>query len=149
MSVRYAHTNIISADWRRLVKFYETVFECVPVPPERAQSGAWLEQGTGVAGAELAGMHLRLPGYGDKGPTLEIYQYKTMTQKPAPAPNRKGFGHLAFAVDDVDAKLAEVIAHNGRALGEPVTTHIHGAGDIRFVYATDPEGNILEIQRWL
>jgi predicted enzyme related to lactoylglutathione lyase len=149
MGIRYAHTNIISVSWRELARFYETVFDCVPVPPERAQSGAWLETGTGVPGAELAGMHLRLPGHGDNGPTLEIYQFKAMDEKPDPAPNRKGFGHMAFAVDDVDAKLAEVIANGGRALGQPVTAHISGAGDIRFVYAADPEDNIIELQRWL
>ena len=27
---RYAHTNLIARDWRRLVDFYQTVFGCVP-----------------------------------------------------------------------------------------------------------------------
>lgn len=148
MPVRYAHTNIISADWRKLAQFYQEVFECVPVPPERSQRGEWLEKGTGVPNAELSGMHLRLPGHGENGPTLEIYQYTHIEDKPAPAANRRGFGHLAFAVDDVAATLAQIITCGGASLGEIVTTHIPGAGDIAFVYATDPEGNIIEIQRW-
>lgn len=149
MPVRYVHTNIISENWRTLAKFYQEVFECVPVPPERSQSGSWLEAGTGVEGATLAGVHLRLPGYGERGPTLEIYQYTTMREKSEPAANRKGIGHLAFAVDDVEATLRMIIARGGRALGRVVTAHVPGAGEICFVYASDPEGNIIELQRWL
>ena len=32
---RYGHTNLIAADWRALASFYEELFGCVPVPPER------------------------------------------------------------------------------------------------------------------
>jgi predicted enzyme related to lactoylglutathione lyase len=35
MSARYAHTNLIAMDWRRLAAFYRDVFDSVPVPPER------------------------------------------------------------------------------------------------------------------
>lgn len=148
MAIRYAHTNIISKNWKELVKFYEEVFECTPVPPERSQSGQWLEDGTGVKGAELAGMHLKLPGHGDKGPTLEIYQYKHMKEKPELAANRQGLGHLAFAVDDVSEMLDRVVAQGGQALGKITTTTVTGAGNITFVYVTDPEGNIIELQKW-
>lgn len=148
MTVRYAHTNIIAADWRKLAAFYETVFACVPVPPQRSQSAEWLAKGTGVPNAALEGIHLRLPGHGEAGPTLEIYSYSEIESNLKPVPNRKGLGHLAFVVDDVDAKLAEVVAHGGRPLGEVVTAEVAGAGTITFVYAADPEGNILEIQKW-
>jgi predicted enzyme related to lactoylglutathione lyase len=148
MAVRYAHTNLIATDWRRLARFYEAVFACVPVPPERDQAGEWLERGTGVPGAHLQGVHLRLPGHGDDGPTLEIYSYATMEEKPAPRANRKGLGHLAFEVDNVEATLAAIEAHGGRALGEVTTREVSGVGVLTFVYATDPEGNILEVQRW-
>ena len=148
MGIRYAHTNIISKNWRELAKFYEEVFECAPVPPERSQSSKWLEEGTGVEDAALAGMHLRLPGYGDNGPTLEIYQYKHMKEKPEPAANRRGLGHLAFAVDDVSEMFDKVIAKGGKALGQIVNANVPGAGSITFVYVTDPEGNIIELQKW-
>ena len=148
MAIRYVHTNIISKNWRELIKFYEEVFECMPVPPGRSQSGKWLEEGTGVERAELAGMHLRLPGHGDNGPTLEIYSYNHMQEKPEPVANRKGLGHLAFAVDDVSKMLDRVIAKGGKALGKVTTAEVAGAGTITFVYVTDPEGNILELQKW-
>ena len=148
MNVRYAHTNIIGKDWRKLAHFYTRIFNCEFVPPERNQSGEWLEKATGVSGAALQGVHLRLPGHGQNGPTLEIFSYKEALEKPESAPNREGIGHLAFEVDDVDACLEAVIEAGGRALGQVVTRNIEGAGNIRFLYAADPEGNILELQHW-
>lgn len=149
MAVRYAHTNIIAGDWRSLVDFYIRVFGCTPVPPERDQSGAWLEKGTGVKNAALRGMHLRLPGHGDDGPTLEIYSYAEMLDNSLPpAANRKGLGHLAFEVEDVKTKLEELLANGGRALGDVVVKRVPGAGVITFAYTVDPEGNIIELQSW-
>jgi len=148
MSIRYAHTNIIAEDWRRLAAFYEQVLGCEPLPPPRDQSGAWLDRGTGLTNAHLCGVHLRLPGCAPEGPTLEIYGYDTVAPaQPGPA-NQRGLGHLAFAVDDVAALLDEIIAHGGSALGSPSEADIPEVGRLSFVYARDPEGNIIELQRW-
>ena len=148
MNITYAHTNIIARDWRLLARFYERVFDCSFVPPERDQQGDWLARGTGVADAHIQGAHLRLPGHGPNGPTLEIYSYTAMEPKAAPAANRQGFGHLAFVVDDVPALLASVLASGGSALGEVVSREVVGVGLLTFVYVTDPEGNIIELQHW-
>ena len=75
LQAKYVHTNLIARDWHALADFYQRVFGCVPVPPERDLSGPLMEAGTGLPGAHLRGMHLRLPGYGDTGPTLEIFNY--------------------------------------------------------------------------
>jgi catechol 2,3-dioxygenase-like lactoylglutathione lyase family enzyme len=107
--MRFAHTNLVARDHRRLTRFYCEVFGCIPMLPERDLSGAWLERGTGVAGARVRGMHLALPGYGADGPTLEIFGYDEMVERPEPAANWRGLGHLAFAVDDVEATLARVL----------------------------------------
>ena len=74
MPMKYVHTNLIAKDWRRLSAFYQEVFGCVPVPPERDLSGEWVDKATGISGAHIFGMHLRLPGYGDAGPTLEAFR---------------------------------------------------------------------------
>ena len=146
--MRYAHTNIISKDWQALASFYEAVFACVPVPPARDQDKDWLAKGTGVPNAHLKGMHLRLPGHGDNGPTLEIYSYTSMEDKPSPLANRLGIGHLAFEVDNVAEVLEQVLAAGGSALGEIIEAEVEGVGMLTMIYATDPEGNILEIQNW-
>jgi len=146
--VRFAHVNLIAQDWKRLVAFYERVFHCTAVPPERDLGGPWLEASTGVEGARIRGLHLRLPGYGDHGPTLEVFQYSRLTERGIPAPNRPGLAHIAFSVDDVETVRQAVIAAGGGSVGETVTAEIPNAGRITFAYVTDPEGNIIELQRW-
>lgn len=146
--VRHGHTNVIAQDWRRLVDFYVTVFGCEPVPPERDLHGPVVEAGTGVSGATLNGMHLRLPGHGPDGPTLEIYSFGTMPPKPPTAIDRPGYGHLAFQVTDVAAARREVLAAGGIALGGIVRTQVAADRSVTWCYVTDPEGNPVELQSW-
>jgi catechol 2,3-dioxygenase-like lactoylglutathione lyase family enzyme len=145
---RYGHTNIIAADWKRLVGFYVEVLGCVVVPPERHYQGENLERGTGVRGAEVMGAHLRLPGHGPDGPTLEIFTYTTSVDRPPTAVNRPGFGHIAFMVDDVQAAREEVLAAGGRAIGDVVTLTAPNGARVTWTYVTDPEGNVIELQTW-
>jgi predicted enzyme related to lactoylglutathione lyase len=145
----YRHTSIVAADWRALAAFYEGVFGCTPVPPRRDLSGDWLARGTGVREAHLAGVHLRLPGCCDDGPTLEIYGYSRTEPRPRPvAANREGLAHIAFLVDDVEEAAGLVLAHGGSLVGEVATADLDGVGRLTFVYAADPEGNIVELQAW-
>lgn len=148
MRARYGHTNLVARDWRRLAAFYRDLFECVPVPPERDYRGPDLERGTGVRGATLQGVHLRLPGHGEDGPTLEIYTYGEEPEPTSPAANRPGWGHIAFAVDDVAAARATVLRAGGGSVGEVVTLVTGDGRRVTWCYVTDPEGNIVELQSW-
>ena len=143
----YVHTNLIARDWKRLARFYSEVFGCEPRPPERDMSGAWLDQLTSLQNAHLSGVHLQLPGYRDDGPTLEIFSYDQLVEPELPSANQCGFGHIAFAVDDVDEALQAVTAASGSTVGNIVTTEVDGVGVLRAVYARDPEGNIVELQK--
>jgi predicted enzyme related to lactoylglutathione lyase len=148
MRAKYVHTNIIAEDWRSLAAFYATVFGCTRVPPERDYAGDTFDAGTGLKGAHLRGAHLRLPGYGDDGPTIEIYSYDLHEARPAVAINRPGFGHIAFEVADVAQAHAEILAHGGAAVGEIVTLSPQAGMHVTWCYMTDPEGNVIEIQSW-
>jgi len=146
--MRFVHTNIISTNWKTLADFYIQTFQCKIIPPIRKQSGAWLDKGTGLKKALLQGVHLLLPGYGQNGPTLEIYQYQTIDNQKANEANTEGYRHIAFEVEDVENTLKLLISNGGASIGEVTTQKIEGVGILTFVYAKDPEGNIIELQSW-
>ena len=146
--MRFAHTNIVSTNWKALVDFYIKTFDCKIVPPIRNQSGVWLDKGTGLINAKLEGAHLLLPGHGENGPTLEIYQYQNVQNQNNITPNTKGYGHIAFEVESLETTIEILLKNGGKMNGEVTKRKIEGVGEITFVYARDPEGNLIELQRW-
>jgi predicted enzyme related to lactoylglutathione lyase len=148
IDARFGHVNVIARDWQSLARFYTEVFGCTFVPPERDIRGPVLERGTGISGAALRGAHLRLPGLGADGPTLEIYQFDEMPDGAASVANQPGFRHIAFAVPSVPAARDAVLAAGGGVVGEIVTTRTTDGRFVTWTYLTDPEGNILELQSW-
>jgi len=148
MNVEFMHLNIVSKDWRKLSRFYINVFNCKPKLPERHLSGAWLDKATKIKNAKIDGIHLILPGNYDNPPTLEIFEYNQNDYESLKSINRLGYTHIAFHVDNVD-KICKLLEENGgRKLGEIITQEIENVGIITFVYAKDPEGNIIELQHW-
>ena len=145
---KYVHTNLIARNWRELACFYAVVFGCEPVPPQRDQQGPWLDAATGLEGARLQGMHLRLPGGGPGGPTLEIYSYDETRARGLAMANDAGYSHVGFLVEDVSSAVREVVDHGGTVLGEIASTTVMGVGDLEVMYVRDPEGNIIELQAW-
>lgn len=144
---RYVHTNIIARDFKRLVDFYKTVFNCRSIGETRDLRGGWLDSLTGIKGSHITGEHLCLPGYGENHPTLEIFSYDSM-EESARAINTRGIAHIAFEVDDVERTLALVREHGGGQIGEVVRAQYDDGRRAVLVYATDCEGNIIELQSW-
>lgn len=145
---RYVHTNIIAKDARKLIHFYKTVLHCKSINETRDLSGPWLDRLTGLNEAHITGEHLLLPGYGEDHPTLEIFTYDMLKETVAPEINLSGIAHIAFEVDDVETTLAEIINAGGSRVGELVTAAYPNGQEAVFVYARDPEGNIIELQSW-
>ena len=148
ISAKYVHTNLIAEDWQALSKFYQKIFGCVPCPPERDYRGEKITAGSGVPDAHLRGEHLLLPGFGEDGPTLEIFNYNMMEERVATAVNRPGFAHIAFSVPDVEKAQKMVLEAGGHAVGEVVTMQNARGAEVTWCYVTDPEGNIIELQAW-
>ena len=91
------------------------------MPPERDIRGADLDAATGLHDAHLTGAHLRLPGHGDAGPTLEIFSYDELEAHPGDRVDRPGWGHVAFQVPDVPAAVEAVLAAGGGRIGDVIT----------------------------
>jgi predicted enzyme related to lactoylglutathione lyase len=108
MRARFVHTNIVAQNRQRLARFYDQVLGWAPVLPERYLAGDWLEAATGVPDARIQGIHLRLPGFGDHGPTLVVLHHNHQEERPVTAADRPGFADIACAVDDVQAAINAV-----------------------------------------
>ena len=148
MKIKFVHTNIIAKDWEKLAQFYIKTFGCQTVYPERDLAGEWIDQATNIKDVRIRGIHLRLPGYED-GPTLEIFQYdKQLESDGLPEINRPGFAHIAFLVENVQIFYDKLLQNGGSKLGDIVEKEIEGVGVLTVAYVRDPEGNIIEIQRW-
>lgn len=145
---RYVHTNIIAKDVRKLIDFYKTVLHCKSINETRDLSGEWLDKLTGLNKAHILGEHLLLPGYGEEHPTLEIFSYDMLKESISSEINRPGIAHIAFEVDDVETTLQEIINAGGTSIGDVVKAAYPNGQEAVFVYAQDPEGNILELQSW-
>lgn len=148
MKTKFAHVNIISKNWQALADFYINVFECKPKLSERDLSGEWLDKLTDLHDSKIKGIHLLLPGYDSDGPTLEIFEYNQNIENVKKHINLEGFSHIAFTVENVEEKLNLLLKNGGSTVGELIDTEIKGVGKISVVYAKDPEGNIIEIQKW-
>lgn len=145
---KYVHTNLIAEDWKSLSNFYCEVFGCTVVPPERDYKGEKLEAATGISGVHLRGVHLRLPGFDVDGPTLEIFSYEPQNEKLKTCVNRPGFGHIAFQVDEVEKAKEIVLNNGGKIIGDIVELQTSNGSKVKWCYVTDPEGNIIELQKW-
>jgi glyoxylase I family protein len=89
-----------------------------------------------------------MPGYDTNHPTIEIFSYDQMEGKLTHRINTYGIAHLAFEVDNVAKTLEKVIAKGGGIIGELVHVDYEDGRKATFVYATDIEGNIIELQSW-
>ncbi|NIP72739.1 MAG: VOC family protein [Gammaproteobacteria bacterium] len=126
--------------------FYTEVFGCVPLREINHLTGTWIEEITSVAGAEIRYVHLRFPGFGADGPELELVQYLNPSRKFDITPDTYGFGHVSFGVADVHKALEAIVTAGGGRVGEVLTGDVPNRGRLTEVYATDPEGNIIELQ---
>ena len=78
------------------------------------------------------------------GVTLEIVGERAPGQ-PSPAGfERRGWQHLAWEVEDVDAAYADLIAR-GVAGHSPPVDFPPDAPRLRIAFLTDPDGNLLEL----
>ena len=148
IKAKYVHTNLIAEDWRKLAGFYEEVFGCKIVLPERDYKGKEIEAGTGIQNVHLRGAHLRLPGYPENGPTLEIFSYSPQENRNQAKINQPGFGHIAFQVDDVEKAKEIVLSYGGKEIGDIVTLQVTSDSLVTWCYVADPENNVIELQSW-
>jgi catechol 2,3-dioxygenase-like lactoylglutathione lyase family enzyme len=142
--MKFSHISMVARDTDRLADFYKAVFGCEDTVRRWTMSGEAVSRGNGVSNSEIYAAWLSLPGA--DGPFLEIFQYKTIEDCPAPPVNRPGYGHLSFEVENIHAIFDAVIEAGGMPLGE-ITDLGTEQAPVLCVYARDPEGNIIELEQ--
>ena len=148
LQIKYVHTNIVAKNWKKLADFYIKVFDCKIVPPIRHYTGKDLDSAVKIEGIQLNGVHLRLPGYKNTGPTLEIFSYTPSLKKQNRKVNTPGITHLAFEVGDVQKVYKKVIENGGKKVGKIITLTRSDCKKVTWCYVKDPEGNMIELQKW-
>ena len=142
--MKFGHVSIVARDTDRLADFYKEVFGCEETVKRRTMSGDLISRGNGVPNSEIYAAWLSLPGV--DGPFLEIHQYKRLQDRPTPAVNQPGYGHMSFEVEDIRATFDAVIDAGGAPLGEIVELGTADAPCL-CVYMRDPEGNVVELEQ--
>jgi catechol 2,3-dioxygenase-like lactoylglutathione lyase family enzyme len=142
---RIFHVNVNCSDLARSRDFYVQgcgLAEGVRTAPEQAQSGTAF----GLDRARWEAWILVGPN-GFDGGAIDLLEW----QEPSPAGaapkalNDAGFQRLGVTVADLDATMANVAAHGGDVWGEPVIHHLPNGGEVRILFASDPDGVAVEV----
>lgn len=143
--MRLLHISLTARDADKLSEFYREVFGCVDRRPPKRLSGEAVSRGNGLANSSIYAVWLNFPN--NAGPFLEIMEYAETIGRDAPAVNEPGYGHLAFAVQDLSKTIENVLLLGGSLQGR-VTNFGTKKQPHLIVYVRDSEGNILELEQF-
>jgi catechol 2,3-dioxygenase-like lactoylglutathione lyase family enzyme len=139
------HVGLTIRDLDRSIAFYQGVLGLeLHVAPNAPVEGPHVAHALGVE--PPAALRVALFRVGDDGTQIELLQYLSPPSDTsrAPAQNNIGAAHVAFAVDDVRATVAELEA-KGVTFVSNVNVLDDGAlAGWRWVYFKDPDGHTLE-----
>jgi catechol 2,3-dioxygenase-like lactoylglutathione lyase family enzyme len=137
------HVGITVPDLERGIEFYNGVLDLeLADPPSPIFDDPDLGPAVGVPGANLRQVNLRL---GEA--IVELLEYTAPEppyERPVPA-NAHGAAHLAFQVEDVEAKKAELEEAGVEFLSEVNFVEDGVLAGWRWVYFRDPFGIVLEL----
>lgn len=132
---RCAHASLAVRALDPAVRFYGDAFAYREL--FRAELTEQIEGMTGVAGVSCSLAQLQHPD----GSVLELIAFAGVPEERTDdAPVRVGHGHVAFAVEDLEAALDRVVALGARRLGSVV-----GFPDGEAVYLREPSGSVFEL----
>jgi glyoxylase I family protein len=137
------HVGITVSDLERGIDFYHGVLGLGFVnEPSPVFDDPALGPAVGVPGAALRQVSLALGGV-----TLELLEY-SRPESPVAAPlpqNALGAQHVAFLVEDIHAKKAELEAKGIEFFSDVNIVDEGVLAGWRWVYFSDPDGNALEL----
>ncbi|WP_341367879.1 VOC family protein [Yoonia sp. BS5-3] len=142
--MRLKHVNLTARNADRLAAFYQNTFGFAERRPPKRLSGEAVSRGNGLLNSDIYAIWLNMDD--DSGPFLEIMEYTDTVNRPKPAVNETGYGHLAFEVSNLSECVENVLRFGGSLQGE-ITNFGTSEIPLLIVYVRDPEGNILELEQ--
>ena len=137
------HTGITVRDMDASLAFWRNVMG-FPLLYRATRVGRFAAEVTGVPLAEIDIAVLQAPGH-----KIELLHYRAPADRAhlRPRPCDLGSLHLAFDVDDLDAAVAAVSAHDWVMAGEPQVVEGGSRAGTRLVYLSDPDGTTIELMQ--
>ncbi len=134
------HTGLVVPDLDAAVAFYAAAFDMTVVSRES-------DTDVPSAAIGLPGEHVRLRGAILRAGTtyLELHQYLTPVGTGERRVCDTGFGHIAFAVPDINEAYRFLIDRGVTFNSEPQLIATGGLAGRRWVYGQDPWGNVIEL----
>ena len=140
------HIGITVPDLDEAERFLVDVLGAVHVytlGPKRSDDDDWMTVQLGVHPRTVI-REIRFLRLGN-GSNLELFEYDSADgQSPEPRNSDIGGHHLALYVDDMDAAIAHLRAHDVEIMGEPVASAGAAAGQ-RWLYFRAPWGMQFEL----
>lgn len=141
------HVGFTVPDIEQATRFFVEVIGCrhiYSLAPIFDPVGDWMLRHLGVdRRAVVKAVRLFRCGHGSN---FEVFEYSSSDQSTRQPKNSDvGGHHLAFYVDDFDAALAHLRAHDVRVLGEPTVRTTGPSAGQTWVYFLAPWGMQLEL----
>ena len=137
------HVNVVVSDLARARNFFCKLGFVVTHAGDLA--GEWISAIVGLADVRASYLQLAL---GETDCRLELIAFESPPSPPATPENRPhhiGIRHMAFAVDDIEALVAD-LKDDGIAFFSDVQTY--SATGKKLVYCYGPDGIILEFAQY-
>ena len=137
---QFRHIAIVcKGDIAQLKEFYTALFNPSKIIISE-EFGTQVEGITGITNINIVTCKI----FSDKF-NIELIKYNNpkvnliLNNSPA----FSGFNHIALTVDDFSLAINKLLKHGGKLLGNGIPNKTSKI--VNAIYATDPEGNILEI----
>jgi catechol 2,3-dioxygenase-like lactoylglutathione lyase family enzyme len=136
------HTGLTVADLDRSLRFWRDGMG-MQVLFEQEKAGGYLEEIVREPGAHVRMAHL---AFGGEGTRIELFEYLSPgggqhQSRPADV----GFTHICVACDDIEDRLARLVAEGGVPFTGPVVIDTGANKGGRGLYLRDPDGHVVEL----
>ncbi len=139
MSTAIRHVGLVVADLEKSLKFWCDAMGFV-VSRQMEESGPHIDAMMGLKDVRVTTVKLAAPD----GNLLELLCFHSHPDKPrwAGTPYSTGFTHIALTVMNLDAMMHRLVRFGVSIPAEP---QLSPDGQVKVIYATGPEGVLLEL----